>query len=353
MLALGELGLKLEVPAIEVRRGRARTEVGAVEVGDGNEVLCTVVRRDQFDARLARAAREDGLELVENCRALGIEQGTAGVRVSSERGIFEAEVAVVADGSGSRIAAQLMGERKASLGRAIVTDLAVNPEQSEEFAQRLYRFDFTCVAAGIRGYAWSFPCLIDGRPHLNVGIYDQCPRLAVDPAGAKASLIDRLPAAFPDLPLGGLRTRKLGFKAFPIRWYDGGDRFAQGRAILAGDAAGVDPLMGEGISCAFEHGKLAAEGIASFLDGDRAALARYDDALHRGALGRKLGTLAFAARTFYGPRHRIFFRLARLSRCAQQIGLDWYNGARHLDELPTRTLIGKWLKSVLFGVPVR
>ncbi|MFZ0887875.1 MAG: hypothetical protein WA005_05425, partial [Candidatus Binataceae bacterium] len=79
----------------------------------------------------------------------------------------------------------------------------------------------------------------------------------------------------------------------------------------------------------------------------------YDDALHRGAIGRKLAKLGFAARTFYGPRHRIFFRLARLSRCAQKIGVDWYNGARHLDELPTRTLIGKWLKSVLFGAPVR
>ena len=45
-----------------------------------------------------------------------------------------------------------------------------------------------------------------------------------------------------------------------------------GRVILAGDAAGVDPLMGEGISCAFEHGKLAANAICNFLDGDTGAL---------------------------------------------------------------------------------
>ena len=42
--------------------------------------------------------------------------------------------------------------------------------------------------------------------------------------------------------------------------------------LLAGDAAGVDPLMGEGISCAFEHGKLAARAIGELLAGDRAAL---------------------------------------------------------------------------------
>ncbi len=52
MLALKELGLELEVPAVEVMRGTARTVVGEVEMYRG-DALCTVVRRDQFDARLA------------------------------------------------------------------------------------------------------------------------------------------------------------------------------------------------------------------------------------------------------------------------------------------------------------
>jgi hypothetical protein len=63
--------------------------------------------------------------------------------------------------------------------------------------------------------------------------------------------------------------------------------------------------------------------------------------------------LAFAARHFYGPRHRLYFRLAGISRKAQAVGVDWYNGAADFDELPTRTLIAKWVRAVLFDSPVR
>jgi hypothetical protein len=45
--------------------------------------------------------------------------------------------------------------------------------------------------------------------------------------------------------------------------------------------------------------------------------------------------------------------LARLSARAQEIGVDWYNGAAHLDEVSTPRLIARWLGAVLFGIPVR
>ena len=60
----------------------------------------------------------------------------------------------------------------------------------------------------------------------------------------------------------------------------------------------------------------------------------------------------FAARRFYGPRHRLYFRLAALSRSAQQIGIDWYNGADHLDEAPLPSLLAKWARAVLLGAPM-
>jgi flavin-dependent dehydrogenase len=123
--------------------------------------------------------------------------------------------------------------------------------------------------------------------------------------------------------------------------------------MLAGDAAGVDPLMGEGISCAFEHGKLAARYIGELRAGDRAALTKYDAAMHHGAVGKKLRKLAFAARHFYGPRHRWYFKLAGMSRTAQAIGVDWYNGAENFDELPVRALLGKWTRAMLFDSPLR
>ncbi|MGB6553797.1 MAG: FAD-dependent monooxygenase [Candidatus Binataceae bacterium] len=351
ILALEELGLPLMVPACTVMRGEARTPVGPV-ILDRGEPLCTIVRRDEFDARLAHAALAAGLELAEHTRALAVTQNAERVRVETDRGAFEAKVLVGADGSGSRVRAAMFGAGKESIGRALMADIPADPGRAVEFTEQRYRFDFRCVSAGIPGYAWSFPCLIDGNPHLNVGIYDQHPRASGAAGGEQAQMLTELRAAFPELPLAALENRTQAFRAFPIRWFDRRDRYVNGRVILAGDAAGVDPLMGEGISCAFEHGKLAAHAIARMLAGDSRALAAYDRALHRAPVGRKLSTLAFAARHFYGPRHRMYFRMARMSGRARDIGVDWYNGAHHTDERPTRTLVTRWLREILFGASV-
>jgi menaquinone-9 beta-reductase len=353
MLALDELGIELKVPAVEVIRGEAATPAGSVDLSRDGDVLCTVIRRDQFDAMLARAAIDAGVEIVQRSRVLDVAQGAGGVRVSTERGVFQAQVLVGADGSGSRVRRAVFGAGKETIGRALMTDIAVDPERTPEFTERLYRFDFRCVSGGIHGYSWSFPCLNDGKPHLNAGIYDQRPRELPENGGEQSRMIAELVAAFPELPLERLFRHAARWHAFPIRWFDAGDSYASGRVILAGDAAGVDPLMGEGISCAFEHGKLAADAICNFLDGDGGALAGYDRALHEGAVGSKLGKLAFAARHFYGRRNRLFFRLARVSRRAQEIGVDWYNGARHLDEVPIRSLIARWVRAVLLDERVR
>src|SRR5579883_90184 len=268
MHALAELDLALDVPAVSVRRGAAKTEIGQVDYRDGG-VMCTVVRRDQFDARLARAARDAGLEIVEDCRVRDVRNRPDDVFVQTTAGDFSAEVLVGADGSGSRVRDALFTRSQESVGRALMLDVPAAGVDDPP-----YCFDFTCVAAGIRGYSWAFPCLINGRPYLNVGIYDQCPRAAVDPNRPKARLLDALAASFPDLPIP--KSGQRGYKAFPIRWYAPRHSFIAGRVLLAGDAAGVDPLMGEGISYAFEHGKLAARAVDDFTAGRPGALAAYD-----------------------------------------------------------------------------
>jgi flavin-dependent dehydrogenase len=232
-----------------------------------------------------------------------------------------------------------------------MVEVPVDPQAAPEFTRQLYRFDFGCVNAGIHGYSWSFPCLIDGSPHLNVGIYDQLPREGGAPGRPKTTLLEGLRAAFPEIGLeedGGPRT----VKAFPIRWHSLTDRYASARTMLAGDAAGVDPLMGEGISFAFEHGKLAAGAAARFLDGDAAALMRYDRDMREAAAGRKLRRLAMAARRFYGPHHQFYFKLAGLNHAAQRIAVDWYNGAHGVDQLSAPSLFWRWMRAVLFKTHV-
>jgi menaquinone-9 beta-reductase len=359
MLALDELGIRLDVPAVEVRSGVARTPSGVFAIGRP-DAMCTIVRREEFDAQIAQAARGAGLEMIEDCHVLNVRQDDEAVEVASTRGMFRARFLVGADGSGSRVRRAVFGERKATIGRALMADFPVDAAKVPEFRNAYFRFDFTCVSDGIHGYAWSFPCLIAGRPHINIGIYDQHPDHGGDGAfatrmrreiRAKPPLADALRAAFTH-PAPETSTAK-SFKAFPIRWFEAGDRFRQGRVILAGDAAGVDPLMGEGISCALEHGALAARAIAGALDGDDSALAGYDRELRVGTLGRKLRRLGFAARHLYGPRHRLYFRIAQISRRAQELAIDWYNGAARIDELSIARALSRLGRAVLFDTPVR
>jgi flavin-dependent dehydrogenase len=345
IMALNELRIPLCIPAVQVFGGVARTDAGTIDLERSAEPLCTIVRRNEFDAMLAEHARAAGLEIIDQTRVLAVEQHDDTVSVATDRGTFDGRVLVGADGSGSRVRTALFGRTKHNIGRALIAEAPVAEDRADEFIRRRYRFDFNCIATGIRGYCWSFPCLINGQPHLNLGIYDQNPHDVLR-STTKPDLFAQLSAAFPDLDSFWFGNARPVLKAFPIRWYDPRDSYVRGCAILAGDAAGVDPLMGEGISCAFEHGKLAATAISRYLDGDLSALEVYGTDLHRGLIGRKLARLAFAARRFYGTHHRIYFRLAGFSSKLQRVAVDWYNGARSIDEL---SIARAGLRFLLYG----
>jgi flavin-dependent dehydrogenase len=206
------------------------------------------------------------------------------------------------------------------VARAVMADVPVAGTRWDGFARGRYEFDFRPCATGLRGYRWAFPCVIDGVPHVNVGVYALPPidgRWLQRELAAIATDVGAEPSAW---------------KAFPIRTLGRRSRLAGPRAVLVGDAAGVDPLMGEGISFALEYGDLAAEAIVAARGTGDWSLAGYARAVHRGPIGRKLRRLGMGARLFYGRTGGAMFRLAAASPRAQRIGLRWYNGVDGWDE---------------------
>ena len=314
---LDELGIALAVPHARVDAAAVSVPGGSVAVREPD--LCRVVRRREFDALLAWTARERGVELREEEHVVALARDGAGVRVETDRATYWAPVVVGADGSGSAVRRALVGGG-GPVARAIMTDVPVRDTRWDGHRARRYDFDFTACAAGLRGYRWSFPCVIDGVLHANVGAYALPP---VDGRRLQAELAAEL---------ARIGARAGGWKAFPIHTYAGAAQVSAPHAVLVGDAAGCDPLLGEGISFALEYARLAADAVVSAHETGDWRFADYARAVHRGPVGRKLRRLGLGARLFYGRAQQLCFRLAALSPRGQAIGLAWYNGVDGWDE---------------------
>jgi flavin-dependent dehydrogenase len=201
---LAELGVPLSVPPARVDHAGVRVPGRALTVDGGD--LCRVVRRCELDARLAWAARDRGVELREGERVVHVARDGAGVRVETDRRAYWAPVVVGADGSGSAVRRALVGDGTAPVARAVMCDVPVADTRWDGFAARRYDFDFAACATGLRGYRWAFPCLIDGVPHVNAGVYAR--RRSTAPA--RAELVTTLARS---------ARAQYGWKAFPIRTY--------------------------------------------------------------------------------------------------------------------------------------
>jgi len=324
---LRELEIELSVPHARVHRGIAQVPGGDVEYAEQD--LCAVVRRADFDALLARHAIARGVTIRENEKVVAIHREAAGWRVSTSRGEIRPRVLVGADGSGSVVRRALFSSAKQTIGRAVMCDLPASAIAG--FDPQRYVFDFRAVPRGLKGYVWEFPCWIGGEPHLNVGAY------AID-RGAAVSL--------PGLTTE--RARELGvasprLEAFPIHWYAAGEPVATDGALLIGDAAGCDPLMGEGISYAFEFARLAAAQVADAFRRADFRFAGYSEAVNASWFGRKLRRLGTVARLFYGPAARLGFAAAKRSTRLQRAGMHWYNGVDDWDRISGWRALGRVL----------
>jgi geranylgeranyl reductase family protein len=306
---LRQLGLELSVPSVRV--DQARVDVAGERIDVDSPGCCWVIRRREFDAMLLDAARGHGVEVRESVRLTGARRDGADIVLDTDAGEIRTRAVVGADGSGSLVRRALVSDDEGWLARAVMCDVPI----AAPAAPARFEFDFRAVLDGLAGYAWSFPCLIEGQPHWNVGVYSLARR---GEGGRLGRLLDERAQA-PDAPR----------KAHPIRLYRGREKLSAPGVLLAGDAAGVDPLLGEGISFALQFGQLAARALAEGFAAGDLHFRGYDRSVRRSAMGRKLRRLGFAARVMYGRAGPLCFRAARLSRRAQIIGMNWYNGVAH------------------------
>ncbi len=313
LACLDELGIGLSVPHVVI--DRARVEVPGRRVEVGGRRFAAVIRRAEFDAALLAAARTRGVAVREETRVRALRRTTDGVIVTTDEGEYHGTFVVGADGAGSLVRRTLIGsEDRRAIGRAVMADVPLAAGGSwDGYARARYDFDFRPVCRGLHGYAWAFPCVIAGRPHVNAGLYARR-------AGSGPDLRPLLRTLQAELGDASVRHQ-----AAPIRGWSRAP-FTAARTLLVGDAAGVEPLMGEGISYAIEYGRWAADELATAVGSGELDWHAAEARFRRSWVGRKLRRLDQAATMFYGPGARIWLGVAARWRGAQDVGLAWYNG---------------------------
>jgi flavin-dependent dehydrogenase len=246
---LERLGVAPDVPHVPISAIRLRT-AHATMTGRPGPRIGRVVRRLRFDHALAERAADAGVLIEEGVAVRDLVEDASGVTLQTTAGERRAAVVLGADGVGSRVRRSL-GLHAGGL-RAAVLEVDSGPAADDPDRDTLH-FDARWPA--LPGYVWDFPTLVDGEPLVCRGIYVLRARAgAVDgltPEQGEVDLEAALGAYMADKGLDLSAVRK---KRFAERGWEPRTKVVAGRRLLIGEAAGIDPVSGEGIAQAIESG---------------------------------------------------------------------------------------------------
>ena len=277
-----------------------------------------VVRRVELDHALARIAMARGVAVHDGTKVTGITRRDDGrVEVATTKGLLRARVVVGADGVGS-VVRKAMGLGKGRLS-AQVLEIDTEPVLGDR-DRSLLHFD-----AGDRrfsGYTWDFPTVVDGRALVCRGIYH-----LKGGAHASGEAEPDLVALFRERLEGmGLDLARYRQKRFAERGWDPDEPVADGRLMLVGEAAGIDPITGEGIAQAIEMGALAARYLAD--TGAELGTSGWTTRLRGSRVARDLGVRRWAVPLFYGPERPHMEAYLTESDEPLHVGAQYFAAAR-------------------------
>ncbi len=284
-----------------------------------------VVRRIELDDALARAATARGIRVREGAQVTGVEVTRGGVRIRLADGdALEARAVVGADGVAGPVRGAT-GFARGSL-RAQAVEVDTDPVAGDPPADALH-FDFR--TRSLRGYAWDFPTLVEGKRKVCRGVY----RVVV--ATERDDTHGRLQSF---LASKGLAIEDYKVKQLAERGFARQDRISQERVLLVGEAAGIDIATGEGIAQAIHYGALAGPYLArAFRTGDLSFadwLLRVQD----DALGRQLRARLWAYGRFFGEDREAMERVIARSPEALRVAMRNFAG--------TANSGGAWARAV-------
>ncbi|MCX5743725.1 MAG: NAD(P)/FAD-dependent oxidoreductase [Proteobacteria bacterium] len=332
---LDALGVAIDVPRARIDALALRVRGETIEIRQPE--LAVVVRRIQFDHAFAEAARARGVDVRDGCGVDAIAIDDHGVRVTTADGDeLRAKAIVGADGI-TGIARRAIGLPRGEL-RAQVVELDT-PGVAQDLARDTIVFDFD--TRDLAGYAWDFPTIVDGAPLQCRGVYclHDHKRALDDPQARMATYL-----AARGLAIGDYKVKRLAERGLVP-----GEPIAARRAILVGEAAGIDIATGEGIGQAIEYGAVAGPYLATALDDDQLGFADWRAAIDRHHLGIQMRVRHACYRALYGVHRDIVERSIPRITGLLEVGIQDFAGLP-IDKLALARGAMQWVASVVRDV---
>jgi len=300
---LQKLGLDVsEVPHVDTDDIRFDFQSKGLNIRIPKRHALRIIRRDEFDNWLAEKVREAGIEICEGVTVKKITPQSDQVTIETDQGTFHAQIIVGADGSNGITRRAILPNAPVYTARVLEViapkyDVIARGAKPDEAISTMNRgiasgksaprndkeayFEFSPVPNNIAGYVWDFPTQINGEAMRCWGIYDT----NILANEQRPSFRETLAKEMKHL---GYNLNDYEIKGHPIRWYSPENQMSAPRVLLVGDAAGADPLFGEGISIALGYGAIAAREIQESIQRGEYSFGGYRRRVVRSGLGQTL-----------------------------------------------------------------
>ena len=286
---LQALGVAIDVAATPIHNTQFLLPTGRLTFSLSNQFR--IVRRTDFDHALLKAAQARGVVTHEGEPVEDVIVSEDGVLVRTPKAEYKAKLLIAADGANSKIRVALGLSRIGRLMIAMEVHSAYADLAGTDFQENTAILDLRVLNNGVPGYCWIFPSVNESLRQISLGIMA---------APFDSHQLSPVKTVFGNWLQGlGLNVDNIRIASHPALRYESKAACSQQRVLFVGDAAGVEPLFGEGIVSALAYGRIAAGAAFDALRTGDFTFSDYERRVRSSEIGSLMRRRRIIARRLY------------------------------------------------------